>query len=191
VRQSEEFDRRFDGPFGRPSLVMTRGKSSTATLPVASPGATVPGQRGDLEKQETPGAQGMLESATRPQFLPEPPSLNYTLRTRKLSIAIFWSLIVFDTVVLPIGLYFGLWYGVGPGTNTPTEKREKLSANAVFSIVTAAVGGASIVEYFIRLRRLWRKNSTCRVIGARRWYLDTFHWNYSLGWIVVMVELIV
>jgi hypothetical protein len=28
------------------------------------------------------------------------------------------------------------------------------------------------------------------VIGARRWYLDAFHWNYSLGWIVVMLELI-
>ncbi|KAH8905700.1 hypothetical protein BR93DRAFT_697316 [Coniochaeta sp. PMI_546] len=190
VRQSEEFDRRFDGPFGRPSLVMTRRKSSVATLAVASPGATASGQAADLEKQETPGAEGILGAGT-PRFLPEPPSLNYTLRTRKLSIAIFWSLILFDSVVLPIALYFALWYGVGPGTNTPTERKQKLSANAVFSIVTAAVGGASILEYFIRLRRLWRKNSTCRVIGARRWYLDAFHWNYSLGWIVVMIELIV
>jgi len=171
---------------------MTRRMSSTPAAATAG-GVASPQQRPpDLEKQETPGApgQGILDSG-RPQFLPEPPSLNYTLRTRKLSIAIFWSLIVFDSVVLPIALYFGLWYGVGPATNTPTEKKQKLSANAVFSIVTAAVGGASIVEYFIRLRRLWRKNSTCRVIGARRWYLDAFHWNYSLGWIVVMIELIV
>jgi hypothetical protein len=196
VRQSEEFDRRFDGPFGRPSLVMTRRRSSLATLavaspPVTSPVAAAPGQPIDLEKQDAPGAAGILDSAGRPPFLPEPPSLNYTLRTRKLSIFIFWFLILFDSVVLPIALYFALWYGVGPATNTPTEKKQKLSANAVFSIVTAAVGGASIFEYFIRLRRLWRKNSTCRVIGARRWYLDAFHWNYSLGWIVVMVELIV
>ncbi|OIW23812.1 hypothetical protein CONLIGDRAFT_585313 [Coniochaeta ligniaria NRRL 30616] len=192
VRQSEEFDRRFDGPFGRPSLVMTRRRSSLVTPGVlASPGATAPGQPADLEKQaQEGGAQGILGSEA-PPFLPEPPSLNYTLRTRKLSIFIFWFLIVFDSVVLPIALYFALWYGVGPGTNTPTERKQKLSANAVFSIVTAAVGGASIVEYFVRLRRLWRKNSTCRVIGARRWYLDAFHWNYSLGWIVVMVELIV
>jgi hypothetical protein len=169
---------------------MTRRKSSLATLGVVSPGATAQGQPVDLEKQEAPGAQGILDAET-PPFLPEPPSLNYTLRTRKLSIAIFWSLVIFDSVALPIALYFALWYGVGPGTNTPTQRKQKLSANAVFSIVTAAVGGASILEYFIRLRRLWRKNSTCRVIGARRWYLDAFHWNYSLGWIVVMIELIV
>lgn len=199
MRQSEEFDRRFDGPFGRPSLVMTRRKSSHATIGLASPGVgspgagattagTTAGQPVDPEKQGQPGGEGILDSA--PPFLPEPPSLNYTLRTRKLSIFIFWSLIVFDSVVLPVALYFALWYGVGPGTNTPTERKQKLSANAVFSIVTAAVGGASILEYFIRLRRLWRKNSTCRVIGARRWYLDAFHWNYSLGWIIVMLELI-
>ncbi|KAJ3946201.1 uncharacterized protein N0V96_004561 [Colletotrichum fioriniae] len=92
---------------------------------------------------------------------------------------------------MPIALYFGLWYGVGPGTNTLTEKKEKLSPNAVFSIVTAAVGGASIVEYFVRFWRLWRKGSTCRVIGAHRWYLDWFHWNFSFAWIIIMIELIV
>lgn len=190
VRQSEEFDRRYDGPFGRPSLVMTRRRSSIAEVAAASPAAAAPGQQVDLEKQEAPGAQGTADSR-RPEYLPEPPSLNYTLRTRKLSIAFFWSLILFDSVAIPIGLYFGLWYGVGPGANTPTQYREKLSANAVFSIVTAAVGGASILEYFVRMRRLWRKDSTCRVIGAKRWYLDAFHWNYSLGWIIVMIELIV
>jgi hypothetical protein len=114
--------------------------------------------------------------------------LNYTLKTRYWSIAFFWSLILFDSVVCPIALYFGLWYGVGPGTD---EDQRKLSPNAIFSIVTAAVGGASIVEYILRFWRLWKKNSTCRVIGAKRWYLDAFHWNFSLGWIIVMVELIV
>lgn len=81
----------------------------------------------------------------------------------------------------------------------------------VFSITTAAIGTVSVVEYFIRFRRLWRRGSTCRVIGARRWYvslrtakrllstaacslsqqLDWFHWNLSLAWIAVMIELIV
>lgn len=89
---------------------------------------------------------------------------------------------------MPIALYFGLWYGVGPGT---TNGHKVLSANAVFSIVTAAIGGASILEYFIRFWRLYKKTSTCRVIGARRWYLDLFHWNFSLAWIIIMFELIV
>ena len=84
-----------------------------------------------------------------------------------------------DSIAMPIGLYFGLWYG----TN--------LSPNTVFSIVTAALGGVSILEYVLRFRRLWRKGITCRVIGARRAYLDWFHLNFSAAWFVIMVELIV
>jgi len=61
----------------------------------------------------------------------------------------------------------------------------------VFSISTALLGTVSIVEYFIRFHRLWKKGSTCRVIGAQRWYLDWFHWNLSVGWFFVMIELIV
>ena len=46
-----------------------------------------------------------------------PPPLNYTLRTRKKSIAIFWTLIVLDCVCLPIALYFGLFYGTSLSHN--------------------------------------------------------------------------
>lgn len=88
-----------------------------------------------------------------------PPELKYTLRTRKKSIAIFWTLIVLDCVAMPIALYFGLFYGTG------------LSHNAVFSISTGALGTVSIVEYFLRFRALWKKGSTCRVIGAKRFYV--------------------
>ncbi|GAM84697.1 hypothetical protein ANO11243_026960 [Dothideomycetidae sp. 11243] len=84
-----------------------------------------------------------------------------------------------DSVFMPIGLYFGLQYGTD------------LSDNTVFSIVTAALGGVSIIEYVLRFHRLWKKGSTCRVIGGRRWYLDFFHWVFSGMWMVVMVELIV
>ncbi|KAK5017210.1 hypothetical protein LTR60_001839, partial [Cryomyces antarcticus] len=46
---------------------------------------------------------------------------------------------------MPIALYFGLFYGTS------------LSHNAVFSISTAALGGVSIIEYFLRFWRLWKK----------------------------------
>jgi hypothetical protein len=92
-----------------------------------------------------------------------PPPLNYSLRPRKKSIFWFWTLIFLDCVCMPIGLYFGMWYGL---------TRDQLSANAVFSISTALLGTVSIVEYFIRFRRLWRKNSKCRVIGAQRHYVS-------------------
>ncbi|KAI1843145.1 hypothetical protein JX266_010672 [Neoarthrinium moseri] len=182
VRASEEFDRRYDGPFGRPSLVMARRRSSQ--------------QPGLPEEDATENAVQLTTVEPMPDggeqlhvqlYEPEPPKLNYTLRTRKMAIFIFWFVVVFDSTVMPIGLYFGLWYGVGPGN----PANEKLSANTVFSIVTAALGGVSILEYFVRFWRLWKKDSTCRVIGARRWYLDWFHWMFTLAWLIVMVELIV
>lgn len=132
---------------------------------------------GDQEQQPATSVETM--QSTDPAFEPEPPPLNYTLWTRKMSIAIFWSLILIDSIAMPIALYFGLWYGTD------------LTPNTVFSIVTAALGGVSILEYVVRFWRLWKHNSTCRVIGARRAYLDWFHWNFSFAWIVVMIELIV
>lgn len=181
VRSSAEFDRRFDGPYGRPSLAYVRRQSTHLEEALA-----------DADQGEGPavGESENVQSATAqstPQVLElTPPRLDYTLRTRKWAIFMFWSFIIFDSAVMPIALYFGLWYGAGPGSNKDT-----LSANATFSIVTAAIGGASILEYIVRFWRLWKKSSTCRVIGARRRYLDLFHWNFSLAWFIVMIELIV
>lgn len=97
-----------------------------------------------------------------------PPPLNYSLRARKKSIAIFWTLIVIDCIFVPIILYFALWYATD------------LSPNAVFSISTGALGSVSIIEYFLRFRRLWKKGSTCRVIGARRYYVR--HGVSGISW---------
>jgi len=91
-----------------------------------------------------------------------PPPLKYSLRTRKKAIFWFWTLIILDCIFMPIGLYFGMWYGL---------TRDQLSANATFSISTAMLGTVSIVEYFIRFHRLWKKDSKCRVIGAKRAYV--------------------
>jgi hypothetical protein len=92
-----------------------------------------------------------------------PPPLEYSLRTRRKAIFWFWLLIFVDCILMPIGMYFGMWYGL---------TRDQLSANAVFSISTALLGTVSIVEYFVRFIRLWRKNSNCRVIGAQRHYVS-------------------
>lgn len=188
-RTSRDWDVRRDGPYGRPSLTMSRRKSSgnnvlmSPVTPTVASSGTAAAVESESKPEEAPSDQQppsfeTLQSSDA-AFEPEPPPLNYTLWTRKRSIFIFWSLILIDSIAMPIVLYFCLWYD----TN--------LSPNTVFSIVTAALGGVSILEYVMRFRRLWRKGSTCRVIGARRAYLDWFHWNFSLAWVVVMVELIV
>lgn len=208
-RPSRDFDTRRDGPFGRPSLTMTRRRSSQIGVAEQKRPPTVKSLRGGDEKTaEAAGPAAAAAAAQSPAmaggeeekeeeevaptlealglddacFEPRPPPLNYSLAPRKWSIIFFWSLIVVDCIFMPVGLYFGLWYGL---------TRRQLSANAVFSIVTAALGGVSIMEYVLRLRRLMRKGSTCRPLGARRAYLDWFHWNFSLGWFIIMIELIV
>lgn len=189
IRASAEFDRRFDGPFGRPSLNVTRPRRSSQFAGArTSSGNSLPTVAAVDDETETTtgphqadgaGLQGVVSPASPraagpdgepplelapgarqlPAFQPVPPSLNYTLRTRLWTIAFFWTTIVFDSVVMPIALFFGLWYGVGPGNPDDT----RLSANAVFSVVTAAIGGASILEYFVRFWRLYKEGSTCRV----------------------------
>lgn len=191
-RASRDWDQRRDGPFGRPSLTMERRRSSglsrhavgaeeQAMSPVASPVAALPAEREKEEQtptDQTPPSVEPFQSTTDPAFEPEPPPLNYLVWPRKWRILGFWSLIVLDCIGMPIGLYFGLRY------------HTNLSDNTVFSIVTAALGGVSIVEYFLRFWRLFKHNSTCRPIGARRMYLDFFHWNFSFGWFIIMLELI-
>jgi hypothetical protein len=131
--------------------------STRATIPTPSVTGCVVSQRFPHTQVSFLPAGTTDGSAIDP--LATPPDLNYTLRTRKKSLAIFWALVLIDCIAVPIALYFGLWYG----TN--------LSHNAVFSISTGAIGTVSVVEYFIRFRRLWRKGSHCRVIGARRCYV--------------------
>lgn len=134
-----------------------------------------------------------------------PPPLPYSLRTRKRSIAFFWTLFVIDTLAQPLILYYALRYA----TN--------LSLNLVFSISTAALGGISVFEYFFRLYNLMRKGSRARPLNARkswvsrqhvsekeqthreyeltyvcvRGQLDFFHINFTLVWLILAVELIV
>lgn len=93
-----------------------------------------------------------------------PPPLGYSLyaKHRRRNIAIFWTLVVFDSVAMPIVLYFALWY------------HTSLSPNAVFSIVTAAIGGVSIVDYAWRSWRLIKKDSDCRVPGSKRFSVSPF-----------------
>ncbi|EEH20379.2 hypothetical protein PABG_02638 [Paracoccidioides brasiliensis Pb03] len=108
-----------------------------------------------------------------------PPELPYSLRDRKRSIALFWTLFVIDTLAQPLILYFTLWY------------LTDLSPNLVFTISTAALGGVAIAEYFYRFYHLFRKGSVSRPLNARRSWLDFFQINFTIVWLILAVELIV
>ncbi|GFF33126.1 hypothetical protein IFM46972_03783 [Aspergillus udagawae] len=121
-----------------------------------------------------------MEEGTTSTTVPlEPPPLPYSLRTRKKSITIFWTVFILDTLAQPLVLYWALWYATD------------LSHNIVFSIVTASLGGVSVFEYFYRLYHLIRKGSTSRPLNARKSWLDFFHINFTIVWLILAVELIV
>lgn len=49
------------------------------------------------------------------------PRLDYSLRDRRVRIGIFWMLVFFDSVALPVLLYFILWYGTDLEHNIGTQ----------------------------------------------------------------------
>jgi hypothetical protein len=51
-----------------------------------------------------------MEEGTSTTVPLEPPPLPYSLRTRKKSIAIFWTIFVLDTLAQPLVLYWALWF---------------------------------------------------------------------------------
>ncbi|OJD16799.1 hypothetical protein AJ78_03042 [Emergomyces pasteurianus Ep9510] len=111
--------------------------------------------------------------------VPGPPELPYSLRDRKWSITLFWTLFVIDTLAQPLILYFTLWY------------LTDLSHNLVFTISTAALGGVAVAEYFYRFYMLYKKGSVTRPLNARRSWLDFFQINFTIVWLILAVELIV
>ncbi|KAK8127267.1 hypothetical protein PG984_008375 [Apiospora sp. TS-2023a] len=190
------FDERYDGPYGRPSLTSGRYLSLSQACHVHSWEDTrceclleeasrtndvdvdidvrPPGiahlqedKSGDLDdvpsSSSSPPPPGQAEAALEPV----PPPLNYTLRGRRSGIALFVLYTFLDSLVLPVGLYFLLWYGFGPGN----PKYHPLSASTVLTIVTSAMGGASIYEMLLRAWRLCKKDSDCRRLIAVRAFL--------------------
>ncbi|CAG8905868.1 unnamed protein product [Penicillium egyptiacum] len=109
----------------------------------------------------------------------EPLPLNYSLAKRKLRILIFWLLVFLDSVVFPIGLYYLLTY-----TTT-------WSATTIFTVLTVTLFGTFVTESLQRSWDLWRKESSCRVPNAGRYYFDFTHWNVLVSWVIIIAELVV
>lgn len=169
-RASESCVRRLDAPLEPPRRSLAR-HSFRSSWPAVGRSQSTPAYFEHSSPKNIPATgedSGQYTAERVSEELAEsyslPPPLNYTLRDKKLRIAIFWCFIVLDCAAMPIALYFVLWYDVGPGS----AEEHALSANTVLSIVTAAIGGSSILEYFLRAWKLWKKGSDCRV-GLAVW----------------------
>jgi hypothetical protein len=116
-----------------------------------------------------------IESDSASLYGDEPPRLEYDLRSKKLRIGFFWSMVLLDSMVIPIVLYFALWKGSGLDHSTGEFTSAFRLENAhisVYNIISATLAGTCIFEYFQRWWVLGKKGSTCRVSGAKWYYVS-------------------
>jgi hypothetical protein len=88
----------------------------------------------------------------------EPPPLPYSLRTRKKSIAFFWTIFVIDTLAQPLILYWTLWYLTDLSHNVG-----KLSALIVCAMV---LDGCSYRNSFLHRHCVPRRCRRLRILHA-------------------------
>lgn len=79
-------------------------------------------ESGKLSPSAAPAAQGSL------------PRLPYSLRTRKLAIAIAWTLVLLDACFLPLSLFFALKYGVKLDDARSTSSRLTISSKSLINL---------------------------------------------------------
>ncbi|KAL9601638.1 MAG: hypothetical protein Q9219_002358 [cf. Caloplaca sp. 3 TL-2023] len=108
-------------------------------------------------------------------FLPE---LLYSLWNHKRNIAIIWFLLALDTTILPLALFYPLWY------------TEALIPAHIFAVTTSVFGIISGLEWAYRTWRLWREENVRPLGGKKKWF-DFFHISYTIGYTLGLIELIV
>jgi len=124
-----------------------------------------------MDASTTESSNGVLQSL--------PPELPYNLRDRKKWICIIWTIVCLNSCLFPIILFYALWYGTD------------LKHWVIFAITTCLVGILDVAPTLtLRAIKLIRTNDFSRPLGGRRWGMDFFMFNFTLGFILVAIELI-
>lgn len=83
------------------------------------------------------------------------PQLPYSLREHKRSIAIIWTLLALDAAIMPLALFYPLWYA------------SDLKSAYIFAVTTGVFGIISGLEWAYRSWQLWKKEEV-RPFGGKR-----------------------
>ncbi|KAK4135135.1 hypothetical protein BT67DRAFT_364950, partial [Trichocladium antarcticum] len=105
--------------------------------------------------------------------LPGLPRLNYRISDYKWKLAIVVFLLVLESSLLPIALFYGLWFGT------------TLRHGIIFAIITAFFGLVTGAEFGLRCLKLILGNDKYRPQGGTRWSFDFTHWTLSFGYTVM------
>ncbi|KAK4153499.1 ankyrin repeat-containing domain protein [Chaetomidium leptoderma] len=105
--------------------------------------------------------------------LPGLPRLRYRILEYKVKLSIIVSLLVLESSLLPIALYYGLVLGT------------TLRHGIVFAIITSFFGLVTGIEFGLRCLKLIWKGDTYRPAGGTKWSFDFTHWTLSFGYTVM------
>ncbi|VBB80400.1 Putative protein of unknown function [Podospora comata] len=101
------------------------------------------------------------------------PRLNYRILDYKLKLSIIVALLVIESSLLPIILY----YGISASTS--------LRPGLVFAIVTSFFGIVTGIEFGLRMLKLILKGDQYRPPGGTKWSFDFTHHTLSFGYTVM------
>ncbi|KAL2016776.1 hypothetical protein VTK56DRAFT_2989 [Thermocarpiscus australiensis] len=126
----------------------------------------------------SPGLSSTTSSTTCaavPAFdeLPGLPRLNYRILDYKVKLAVVVFLLVLEASLLPISLYYGLWFAT------------TLRHGIIFAIITSFFGIVTGVEFGLRCLKLVLKGDKYRPVGGTRWSFDFTHWTLSFAYTVM------
>ncbi|KAK3291167.1 ankyrin repeat-containing domain protein [Chaetomium fimeti] len=110
--------------------------------------------------------------------LPGLPRLRYRILEYKLKLSIVVSLLVLESSLLPISLYYGLILGT------------TLRPGIVFAIITSFFGIVTGIEFGLRCIKLIWMGEKYRPVAGTRWSFDFTHWTLSFGYTVMTAILI-
>ncbi|KAK4095994.1 hypothetical protein N658DRAFT_481372 [Parathielavia hyrcaniae] len=111
--------------------------------------------------------------------LPGLPRLRYRILDYKLKLFVVVALLVLESSLLPIALYYGLVLA------------STLRHGLVFAIITSFFGIVTGIEFGLRSWKLIFKGDTYRPVGGTKWSMDFTHWTLSFGYTVMTVILII
>lgn len=104
------------------------------------------------------------------QELPGLPRLNYNLWHHRTKLSIVTTLLILESSLLPIALFYGLRY-----TN--------LRIGLIFAVITSFFGIVTGIEYGFRILKLVNKKDTYRPLGTTsRWSFDYTHHTLGIGY---------
>ncbi|KAK4183566.1 hypothetical protein QBC35DRAFT_97022 [Podospora australis] len=157
------------------------------TLPANNTHQTTPSFGGDSSAstacgtQDPPNGAPVRPSMSDPRGLPVAefeeypglPRLNYRILDYKWKLSIIVFLLVLESALAPLILYYSLLY------NTT------LRMGIVFAIITSFFGIVSGIEFGLRCLKLILKEDKYRPPGGTKWSFDFTHWTLSFGYTVM------